>query len=318
MLMGLLYEQAEARPEHPALVYRDEQIVFAELVEWIERLASGLRQRGIGPGDAVGLVLPDDPWFVVGLHALTALGAVVVPVNPAFKQAELEYAFHSAGVSAVISDERSAGVCGRIAAGMEGEVQLMTTSSAHGQADTLDAVLEEGSAGRLDPRSPEEPFVYQFSSGSTGRPKRVPRTHAQCAAEAAMYKSLGLVPEDRIFSAIPMFHTWGMGACLFASAASGATVVILEDPQPFLRRRHAALELIERRASHRLPRRPVQLPPPGRSPDARRPLLAATVLLGRHGAPALDLRGVRRALRRAGSPALRQHRDRDDRRQPER
>ncbi len=246
MLMGLLYEQAEARPEHPALVYRDEQIVFAELVEWIERLASGLRQRGIGPGDAVGLVLPDDPWFVVGLHALTALGAVVVPVNPAFKQAELEYAFHSAGVSAVISDERSAGVCGRIAAGMEGEVQLMTTSSAHSQADTLDAVLEEGSAGRLDPRSPEEPFVYQFSSGSTGRPKRVPRTHAQCAAEAAMYKSLGLVPEDRIFSAIPMFHTWGMGACLFASAASGATVVILEDPQPFLRRRHAALELIER------------------------------------------------------------------------
>jgi long-chain acyl-CoA synthetase len=246
MLMSLLYEQARERPEHPAISYRGERIVFAELVEWIERLASGLRQRGLGPGDAVGLVLPDDPWFVVTLHALTGLGAIVVPVNPAFKQAELEYCFRSAGVSAVISDERSAGVCGRIVSGMEGEVQLITTSSAHGQADTLDAVLEEGKGGRLEARAPEEPFVYQFSSGSTGRPKRVPRTHAQCAAEAASYKALGLVPEDRIFSAIPMFHTWGMGACVFASAASGATVVILEDPQPFLRRRHAALELIER------------------------------------------------------------------------
>lgn len=245
MLMQLLYEQAQARPEHTALVYRGQRVVFAELVEWIERLASGLRQRGIGPGDAVGLVLPDDPWFVVSLHALTALGAVVVPVNPAFKQAELEYCFRSAGVSAVISDERAAGVCGRIAAGMRGEVQVITTSSAHGQADTLDAVLEEGSGGRLPPRSPDEPFVYQFSSGSTGRPKRVPRTHGQCAAEAAMYESLGLVPEDRIFSAIPMFHTWGMGACLFGSAASGATIVILEDPQPFLLKRHRALELIE-------------------------------------------------------------------------
>ena len=37
-----------------------------------------------------------------------------------------------------------------------------------------------------------------------------------------------------------------MGACLFASAASGATIVILEDPHPFLLKRHRALDLIER------------------------------------------------------------------------
>ena len=74
----------------------------------------------------------------------------------------------------------------------------------------------------------------------------MPRTHGQCAAEAGLYKSLGLTHEDRIFSAIPMFHTWGMGACLFGSAVSGATMVILEDPQPFLLNRRRALELIER------------------------------------------------------------------------
>jgi long-chain acyl-CoA synthetase len=246
MLMRLLYQQAEARPDHTALVYRDERIAFADLVERIERLASGLSQRGIGPGDAVGLVLPDDPWFVVSFHAITALGAIVVPVNPAFKQAELEFSFRSAGVAAVISDERAAGVCERIAAGLEGQVAVISTSTAHGQAHTLDALLEEGSAERLAPRSVEETFVYQFSSGSTGRPKRVGRTHGQCAAEAALYESLGLAHEDRIFSAVPMFHTWGMGSCLFGAAASGATIVILEDPQPFLLKRRRALELIER------------------------------------------------------------------------
>ena len=47
MLMQLLYEQAQARPGHTALVYRDERIAFADLVERIERLASGLSQRGI-------------------------------------------------------------------------------------------------------------------------------------------------------------------------------------------------------------------------------------------------------------------------------
>ncbi|MGO8904193.1 MAG: class I adenylate-forming enzyme family protein [Solirubrobacteraceae bacterium] len=246
MLMQLLYEQAQARPGHTALVYRDERIAFADLVERIERLASGLSQRGIRPGDAVGLVLQDGPWFVVALHAITALGAIIVPVNPAFKQAELEFCFRSTGVAAVISDERTAGVCERIAAGLEREVEVISTSTAHGQAHTLDALLENGSAERLAPRSADETFEYQFSSGSTGRPKRVPRTHGQCAAEARLYESIGLTHEDRIFSAIPLFHTWGMGASVFGSAASGATIVILEDPHPFLLKRHRALELIER------------------------------------------------------------------------
>ncbi|MGA2926860.1 MAG: AMP-binding protein, partial [Solirubrobacteraceae bacterium] len=77
--MQLLYEQAEARPEHTAVIFQEERISFAGLIERIERLANGLSRCGIHPGDAVGLVLNDDPWFVLSFHAITALGAVVVP-----------------------------------------------------------------------------------------------------------------------------------------------------------------------------------------------------------------------------------------------
>jgi long-chain acyl-CoA synthetase len=246
MPMQLLYEQAQQRPQHTAVVYGEQRIAFADLVERIERLASGLSRRGVRPGEAVALVLRDDPWFVACFHAITALGAIVVPVSPAFKQAELEFYFRSAGVVAIISDERATGVCERIAAGLPGEVGVISTSAAHGQTDTLDALLAEGTAQRLAPRRGEETFVYQFSSGSTGRPKRVPRTHAQCTAEAWLYKSLGLTHEDRILSTAPMYHTYAMGATLFAGAVSGATIVILEDPQPFLLRRRHALELLQR------------------------------------------------------------------------
>src|SRR5690349_14960294 len=117
LTMERLYAQAGERPGDVALVYRDERIAWAELVERVERLAHGLAERGIGPGDAVGLVLRDDPWFVTCFHAVTALGAIVVPVNPAFKQTELEFCFHSADVRGIVSDERTAGVCERIAAG---------------------------------------------------------------------------------------------------------------------------------------------------------------------------------------------------------
>jgi long-chain acyl-CoA synthetase len=246
MPMQLLYAQADARPDHTAIVYRDERIAYAELVERIERLAAGLAERGVGAGDAVGLVLRDDPWFISAFHAVTALGGVVVPVNPAFKQAELDFCFRSAGVCVVISDERAAGVCERIVAGFEGPVEVISTSAAHGQSLTLETLAEQASPQRLGPRDPDEPYVYQFSSGSTGRPKRVPRTHGQCEAEARLYGSLGLGHEDRIFSSIPLFHSYGIGACIFGSAVSGATLVILEDPHPFLLKRHRALELIER------------------------------------------------------------------------
>jgi long-chain acyl-CoA synthetase len=246
MMMRYLYEHAEVRPDHLAVVYRDERIGFGELVERIEKLAAGLADRGIGPGDAVALLLPNDPSFVVSWHAVTGLGAIVVPVNPSFKQDELEFTFRRSDIKAVISDERTAGVCERIVAGFDRPVEVIPTSDAHGPSLTLDMLIEGSTPARLEERSPDEVYLFQFSSGSTGRPKRVPRTHAQCVAEGELYNdTFGRDPEDKVFCAIPMFHTYGMGACLFWSATSGATMVILEDPNPFLLRRHRALELIE-------------------------------------------------------------------------
>lgn len=245
MLLQLLYEQADATPSRTAVAYRDERLTFADLVERIERLASGLTGLGIEAGDSVGLVLRDDPWYLASFHAVAALGAKVVPANPAFKQPELEFWFRTTDVKAVISDERTAGVCERIVAAFDHPVQVIGSGAGHGSVVTLADLVERGTAEHLGPRSPEEPLVGQFSSGSTGRPKRLDRTHGQCIAEAESYLALGFCPEDKILAAVPLFHTWGMGACIFGAAVSGATLVILEDPHPFLLKRHRALELIE-------------------------------------------------------------------------
>lgn len=246
MLLRLLREQTEADPQRVAIVYRDERISFAELVERIERLADGLAARGVRAGDAIGLALRDDPWSFASFYAIASLGASVVPANPSYKQAELEFCFRDAEIRAVISDERTAGVCERIAAGLERPAEVIVSGAAHGGALTLDALVEGATAKPLPARDPSEVCVHQFSPGATGRPKRVPRSHAQCAAEAGLYGEIGLTAEDRIFAALPFFHAYGMGACLFWPAVSGASLVILENPHPFLLKRHRALELIER------------------------------------------------------------------------
>ncbi|MFL5896881.1 MAG: class I adenylate-forming enzyme family protein [Solirubrobacterales bacterium] len=246
MLLQLLYDHAEVAGDRIAVVHGDERLSRTELIERIERLADGLAGLGIGAADAVALVIRDDPWFVACFHAIAALGAKVVPANPAFKQAELEFWFRSTGVRAVISDERTAGVCERIVAGLDREVPVIGSGAGHGRSRTLAGLVEEGSPRRLPSRAPEEALVGQFSSGSTGRPKRLDRSHGQCLAEAQAYLGLGLGAEDRILAAVPLFHTWGMGSCIFGAAISGAPLVILEDPHPFLLKRHRALELIER------------------------------------------------------------------------
>jgi long-chain acyl-CoA synthetase len=243
--MELLYAHADARPADTALLYRDQRVSFAELTERIERLGQGLASRGIGPGDPVALLLGNDPTFITSYLAITGLGAIAVPLNPGFKQQELEFHFRSCGIRGVISDERSTGVCERIVGGWDEPVEVIATSAAHGQTLTLDMLIEQSEPARLAPRAPEEVLVYQFSSGSTGRPKRVARTHLQCSSEAQSYDAMGITSEDRIFCAIPLFHSYGMGCCMFSALRTGATLVVLDEPNPFLLRRHRALELLE-------------------------------------------------------------------------
>jgi long-chain acyl-CoA synthetase len=239
MLMELLYRSASARPDGLALVYRDERVTHEQLVDRVERLAAGLAAEGIGPGDAVALLLPNDPSFVTAYHAITALGAVVVPVNPAFKRDELDFYFRTCDVRMVITDELGAGVC-------EGLVPRIVLTG------ELPALMDSEPVA-LAPRGGDEPLVYLFSSGSTGRPKRVPRTHAQVRAEAEFYPDIGIGPDDKIFNSVPLFHSYGMGFCLLAATGTGAALLILEDPNPFVMRRARAMELIEQERATVLP-----------------------------------------------------------------
>jgi long-chain acyl-CoA synthetase len=247
MLTDDLYAHAETRGRQTAVIYGDERLTYAELLERVERLAHGLAASGLEPGDPVALVLPNSPAFVVGFLAVTGLGAVAVPLNPQFKQDELEFYFRNSGVRAVIADEPGIAVAERIAERWDGGMQLITTGAQRPGTRSLDGLIAEGSSGRLCARAGDEDCVFMYSSGSTGRPKRVARTHGQYWAEAESYRvSVGIGHHDTLFCAIPLFHTYGMGNCLTTFVRTGATLVIMEEPNPFILNRGRALELLER------------------------------------------------------------------------
>jgi long-chain acyl-CoA synthetase len=228
MVNGLLYANAACRPDHPALVHGDQRIAHGELLDRVERTAHGLADRGIRAGDAVALLLPNGPDFVTAFFAVGGLGAVVVPLNPQFGPDELRFCMYASGIRAVIADQPPP-------AAREDAVQWLTPDELLGPASLA-----------LEICSGHEPFVSMFSSGSTGRPKRLERTHGQLWAEAESYDWIR--PDDRLFCAIPLFHTYAMGCCLIAAVRNGATLVFLEEMHPFVLWRRHALDLLEREA----------------------------------------------------------------------
>jgi long-chain acyl-CoA synthetase len=246
LLTQMLEETAEGLPEQVALVYGDERIRYGELALQVRRLAGGLQALGVGPADAVAIVLPNVPELVTSFFAVAGLGAVVVPLNPQFKEAELDYTFRDCRVRAVITNEQHAPTCREILSRGDASVPLITPggSAPHG---TAFGDLLASPPVALPARAPDQDGVYQYSSGSTGRPKRVPRTHGQCCAEAdQLTATTELSPLDTIFCAVPLFHTYGLANCMLAAARRGASLVLFEPGGPFMLFRDSALQTLER------------------------------------------------------------------------
>jgi long-chain acyl-CoA synthetase len=240
----LLREAASTSPERPALVFGSERIGYADLAERAERLAGGLAAQGLGPGDPIALALGNTPAFATSFFAIGILGAVAVPLNPQFEEAELEFFFREAGVRAVIADPKRASASLRIASRLEEPINVISTGRAGRRAPALDALLDAPALAAAPGRADDD-AVYQYSSGSTGRPKRAPRTHGQLLAEAdSLAATLGLRDDDTILCAIPLHHTYGLGCCLTAAVRSRATLV-LDESRPVTLRRMRILKLLE-------------------------------------------------------------------------
>ncbi|HEY8878430.1 MAG TPA: AMP-binding protein, partial [Roseateles sp.] len=90
-------------PHRPALVFLGQTTTYAELEAQVARLAAWLAQRGIQPGDRVLVGLQNCPQLVIAHYAVLSANAVVVPVNPMNKAAELKHLIEDSGAVLAIT-----------------------------------------------------------------------------------------------------------------------------------------------------------------------------------------------------------------------
>ncbi len=202
-------------PGAPPLCYRD-------LLAQVDDTLAVLATRGLGRGDRIALVLPQGPDLAVAFVTV-ALGATAVPLNPAYRAAELEVYLESAGARAVIVPAGAGAAARAAAAKLDLPVLDLTSRPGVAGRFTLGPSLPAAPPPVVPPRPDDVAFVIH-TSGTTARPKVVPLSHANLsAAVLGFIETFRLVPEDRALGVMPLFHVQGLMVVL-ASLAAGASV----------------------------------------------------------------------------------------------
>src|SRR5438046_1473976 len=87
----LLRMAADRSPDRPAIIYHDLILTYREVVSMVNCIAHGFQARSLGKGDIIALFTFNRPESIITLNAAATIGAVVSPMNPAYKEREVAY-----------------------------------------------------------------------------------------------------------------------------------------------------------------------------------------------------------------------------------
>ena len=147
-LASIVTTGAERAPDDPAIRLGEVELSYGSLDERSAQLATLLRERGLEPGDRVGVMLPNVPEFPVAYYGVLRAGGIVVPMNVLLKRREIAYYLEDSGAKLLLAWQ---GFCGEAGDGC---------CRRRGRADRGRAGRVRGDAGgalagrRASPRSP--------------------------------------------------------------------------------------------------------------------------------------------------------------------
>lgn len=245
----LLRSRAQANPDKVFVTDGTKSLTFAQLYDDSQRLALGLRRKGLRPGDRVAAQLPNWVEFVVVAAALSRIGAVTVPIMPIYRGDEVSHAVSDAEIRMAIAPADFKGFdyvsmfdeIRRSGNTLESVVAVRADDAARATyADRDIDVLENLYAdaadidAELDYRAhPDDPFVIVYTSGTTSRPKGCLHTFNTYAAGArSLQVAFGHTESDVQFGPSPITHTTGLVTSVLIPLLSGAATHIMPEWEP--------------------------------------------------------------------------------------
>jgi len=220
ILFADMLAKAEDKPDFTVVTFDNhphpnEVLTYSDLVLKGNKLAQGLRKAGIGRGDTFSTVMRNHPELVIAIYAASALGAVMVPIDPRSKGEKLKYQLEHSGSKGVLFAAEFMDRVGEVLAGLP-EVQTVGVMykdefrvAVSPKYPSLSEILDgpEAPGVPLKDQSLNDPMMMIYTSGTTGNPKGV-RQRAQWILGAAGLAQMiwQYTSEDRLYTGLSLTH----------------------------------------------------------------------------------------------------------------
>lgn len=229
-----LARHAAERPDAAAVVHAEKTVTWSELALRVAGFAAGLQAAGVARGDVVAVQLPNVAEFIVAYLAICRLGAVMTTIHMPYRGAEFETLLRHSRAKAIVCLGQAKD-WSPAAAALALRGTLATLRSVIALGAPLEGALSYAEVESASPAalrdlpgpSAGDPFLLLYTSGTTSAPKAVPHSYHTMLSNARLsVPEHGVAPGDRILSAAPFSHLFGLYA-LHVCWAAGATAVLL-------------------------------------------------------------------------------------------
>ena len=226
-------ELAEKFGDAPALLSAREKLSYRQLAERANRYARWARAQGLAKGDAVCLLMPNRPEYMAIWLGLTSVGGVVALVNINLVGPSLARCIDMVEPKHVILAAELLPALATARAQLTTDAKIWI-HGADGEFPRIDQAVADCSGQKLSGAERaaltiEDRALYIYTSGTTGLPKPANINHYRLMLASHGFAGvMDVKPDDRMYDALPMYHTNGGVVATGATLVRGGSVVIRE------------------------------------------------------------------------------------------
>lgn len=234
----IFWKATRLYPDKVAVEQGDTTLTYRQLEDRTARVAGLLRGLGVGRGDKVCLMFPNNWRFPECLFGPLRLGAVAVPANIRLGAETLAYIARHSDATVLIGHADLMEKLDAVQAGAPNLRHVLIVGAETADDRSYDRRLASAAPfGDTVQVEPDDPALLMYTSGSTGRPKGCLLSHRNKWWQArSSVRTMLLEARDKGLVMGPLYHANALWACLLPMLYVGGTVTILAgfDPVPVL------------------------------------------------------------------------------------
>jgi long-chain acyl-CoA synthetase len=221
----ILQASAADRPEKVAIRLGPRAVRYGELDRAARGVAASLRARGVRPGQAVAVMIPNVPEFTIAYFGILYAGCTVVPLNVLLSAPEVTYHIQDSSAQLLVAHPLFQAPATKGASG----AGVPVVWSEGDAPDALPALAAAEPLGALHPTCADDTAVILYTSGTTGKPKGAELTHSNLLVNCSVVVPR-LVPvdaDDVALATLPLFHSFGQTCIQNATLSVGGCFTLL-------------------------------------------------------------------------------------------